>query len=48
MVTNKKLLLNPKFEEEKIAGIIKKLKMDLQYPPLDKLENLIAKHLLIR
>ena len=34
IVTNNKLLLNPKFDEEKIAGIIKKIEKGLTIPPV--------------
>tara|TARA_B100000787_G_scaffold102309_1_gene75690 strand:- start:782 stop:889 length:108 start_codon:yes stop_codon:yes gene_type:complete len=34
MLTNKKLLLKPKFEVEKIAGIIKKIEKAFAIPPV--------------
>ena len=34
ITTNNELLLNPKFDEEKIAGIIKKIEKGLAIPPV--------------
>ena len=48
MLTNKILLLKPKYNDEKILGIIKKLKKDLQFLLLNKLSNLAVKYQLIK